>query len=181
MADLEEEGYIYQPHTSAGRIPSIAGIRFYIDNLLEPLKIAKSEEKRLAASFAKQGLRGVARESAAYCQAACIVSYNNSDFYYTGFSQLFSQPEFMEIEHIHALGKVIDRIESVLPKLSHEISEQPRVYLGKGNPLGSECTAIFVSNRAVQKTVIGFLGPVRTNYARTIGVLKNVIRYLPTS
>ena len=40
MADLEELGYILQPHTSAGRIPSDKGYRFYVDNLMK----VKSEE-----------------------------------------------------------------------------------------------------------------------------------------
>ena len=35
MADLEEMGYIIQPHTSAGRIPTDAGYRFYVDQLME--------------------------------------------------------------------------------------------------------------------------------------------------
>ncbi|MBR6910078.1 MAG: HTH domain-containing protein, partial [Lachnospiraceae bacterium] len=35
MADLEEMGYIIQPHTSAGRIPSDKGYRFYVDTLME--------------------------------------------------------------------------------------------------------------------------------------------------
>lgn len=35
MADLEEMGYIVQPHTSAGRIPTDAGYRFYVDQLME--------------------------------------------------------------------------------------------------------------------------------------------------
>ena len=35
MADLEEMGYIFQPHTSAGRIPTDKGYRFYVDNMLE--------------------------------------------------------------------------------------------------------------------------------------------------
>ncbi len=35
MADLEEMGYILQPHTSAGRIPSDKGYRFYVDHLIE--------------------------------------------------------------------------------------------------------------------------------------------------
>ncbi len=35
MADLEEMGYILQPHTSAGRIPSDAGYRFYVDNMMK--------------------------------------------------------------------------------------------------------------------------------------------------
>ena len=35
MADLEEMGYIFQPHTSAGRIPSDKGYRFYVDSMME--------------------------------------------------------------------------------------------------------------------------------------------------
>ena len=35
MADLEELGYIVQPHTSAGRIPSDKGYRFYVDHLMQ--------------------------------------------------------------------------------------------------------------------------------------------------
>lgn len=35
MSDLEEMGYILQPHTSAGRIPSDKGYRFYVDNLMQ--------------------------------------------------------------------------------------------------------------------------------------------------
>ena len=34
MSDLEEMGYIIQPHTSAGRIPSDKGYRFYVDQIL---------------------------------------------------------------------------------------------------------------------------------------------------
>ncbi|HZG16391.1 MAG TPA: heat-inducible transcriptional repressor HrcA, partial [Candidatus Bathyarchaeia archaeon] len=36
MADLEELGYLEQPHTSAGRVPSTKGYRFYVDNLIQP-------------------------------------------------------------------------------------------------------------------------------------------------
>ena len=35
MSDLEEMGYIIQPHTSAGRIPSDKGYRFYVDYMME--------------------------------------------------------------------------------------------------------------------------------------------------
>ncbi len=45
MADLEEEGYVAQPHTSAGRIPSEKGYRFYVDNLAESGRLTKSDER----------------------------------------------------------------------------------------------------------------------------------------
>ena len=50
MFDLEMLGYLEQPHTSAGRIPSIKGYRFYVDCLLEPTQISE-EEKRFVQSW----------------------------------------------------------------------------------------------------------------------------------
>lgn len=48
MADLEELGYIFQPHTSAGRIPTDAGYRMYVDDMLSSKKDELSrEDKRL--------------------------------------------------------------------------------------------------------------------------------------
>src|SRR2546426_8771444 len=45
MADLGEEGYLAQPHTSAGRIPSERGYRFYVDCLADSSKVSKSDER----------------------------------------------------------------------------------------------------------------------------------------
>ncbi len=47
MADLEEAGYLYQPHTSAGRVPSDKGYRFYVDNLVGQLRVSKHDEARI--------------------------------------------------------------------------------------------------------------------------------------
>jgi len=44
MVDLEEMGLIMQPHTSAGRVPTDRGYRFYVDSLLEPKHLTKEEE-----------------------------------------------------------------------------------------------------------------------------------------
>lgn len=45
MFDLEMLGYLEQPHTSAGRVPSIKGYRFYVDCLLQPSKVSNDEKK----------------------------------------------------------------------------------------------------------------------------------------
>src|SRR5947209_3547769 len=50
LAHLEEDGYVQQPHTSAGRVPTDRGYRFYVDLLLEsrrPLRDANAVEARL--------------------------------------------------------------------------------------------------------------------------------------
>ena len=47
MGDLEEMGFLVQPHTSAGRIPSSQGFRFYVDTLMERYRMTNSEIKQL--------------------------------------------------------------------------------------------------------------------------------------
>src|SRR5262245_1564714 len=52
MADLEEDGYLAQPHTSAGRIPSEKGYRFYVDHLADSGKLTKSDERYISRMLA---------------------------------------------------------------------------------------------------------------------------------
>jgi len=51
MAELEEMGYLEQPHTSAGRIPSEAGYRFYVDQLIDRYNLAQSEIDELKSAL----------------------------------------------------------------------------------------------------------------------------------
>src|SRR5205809_6863321 len=48
MADLEEAGYLTQTHTSAGRVPSEKGYRFYVDNLPDSGRVSKASERMIA-------------------------------------------------------------------------------------------------------------------------------------
>ncbi|HND22281.1 MAG TPA: heat-inducible transcriptional repressor HrcA, partial [Acidobacteriota bacterium] len=45
MADLEEAGYLSQPHPSAGRIPTDKGYRYYVDNLIRGARVSRSDEE----------------------------------------------------------------------------------------------------------------------------------------
>ena len=58
MADLEEVGFLVQPHTSAGRVPTAAGFRFYIDNLLLRRSLMLGEEEQLKLAAGKAGAGG---------------------------------------------------------------------------------------------------------------------------
>lgn len=51
MAHLEEEGYVVQPHTSAGRIPSAKGYRYYVETLLEEWELARAEQESIRQQF----------------------------------------------------------------------------------------------------------------------------------
>ena len=63
MQDLEELGLIYAPHTSAGRLPTQVGLRFYVDALLEFGGLGREERARIETAGARGG-RGRLRERA---------------------------------------------------------------------------------------------------------------------
>lgn len=55
MADLEEAGLLYAPHTSAGRLPTDAGLRFYVDGLLEVGELTEEERRVIEGQCAVRG------------------------------------------------------------------------------------------------------------------------------
>jgi heat-inducible transcriptional repressor len=56
MADLEELGLLEQPHTSAGRVPSIKGYRYYVDHLITPGGVSEEDVRKIRAFFAEKML-----------------------------------------------------------------------------------------------------------------------------
>jgi heat-inducible transcriptional repressor len=59
MADLEELGYLIQPHTSAGRIPSQLGYRYYVDNLMSLEDLSDDDELALSTSLSTEKMREI--------------------------------------------------------------------------------------------------------------------------
>ncbi len=56
MAELEKQGYLEQPHTSAGRVPTYMGYRLYVDRLLETNPLSDEETRRLSAMMPDESL-----------------------------------------------------------------------------------------------------------------------------
>ena len=54
LADLTEMGYLEQPHTSAGRVPSAKGYRLYVNELMERRSLSREEEEKLNTSLAEK-------------------------------------------------------------------------------------------------------------------------------
>ena len=52
MSDLEEQGFLYQPHTSAGRVPTAAGYRFFAQQIMAKATLSAEDEDRIRSEFA---------------------------------------------------------------------------------------------------------------------------------
>jgi heat-inducible transcriptional repressor len=66
MSDLEEKGYLYHPHTSAGRIPTDLAYRYYVNTLMRPVRVSAAEQRRLRRelSDSEAGVERLIRRSA---------------------------------------------------------------------------------------------------------------------
>ena len=124
MADLEDLGYIFQPHTSAGRIPSDKGYRLYVDMLMEEKEqeLNEMQEQMLdKADRMEQLLSQAARVLANSTNYATMVSTPVSSANKLKFIQLSAVDEEQIIAVIVLGGNVIkNKIINVEEPLSNE-------------------------------------------------------------
>jgi heat-inducible transcriptional repressor len=172
MARLEESGMIHQPHTSAGRIPTDKGYRFYVNQLTgsDDHQAVERPARALSTRITQAGRPDLAIRSA----VDMLVEMTNNvglatigdQLYLGGFSRLFTQPEFMQTGTIHEVARLLDNLE---PWLREAVPNQPlNVYIGSENPIGksSNCSLIISRFRSPYSdfSYIGVLGPTRQSY-----------------
>lgn len=179
MAELEKDGYIAQPHTSAGRIPTQKGYRFFLENFAKEGKLAAKELKELADLHKKlkvfsweNRVRELAKKLAELSHNAVVVGFSPESFYYTGLSNLFSQPEFKDPQVVYDISLVIDHLDQVMVKIFGEIKETT-VRIGSANPFGEQTSVILTPWRS-KSGLMGILGPMRMDYEKNLGLLKFV-------
>ena len=177
LAILEEEGYIAQPHTSAGRVPLEKGFRFVVSDLLAKKEFLKkpapSMRRPAPAGDAETATKTLAKQLAGTARVAVIVAFGPRHVYTTGFSELFSQPEFEEYEHTAQFGQLIDRMDDVVRAAFSRVTPEISIWIGRENPFGPECAAVVTrySTRSADG-MIGLLGPLRMDYERNYALLK---------
>lgn len=176
MVDLEERGYLFQPHTSAGRIPTEKGWRYYLDHFLKNKDVAKTTQDELmeivkAYRHSKHELlKHVAQHLADLTTHAVFVAFSPHDTYYTGISKLFSQPEFDEVDMIRAISEVVDHLDDVMPEFFKQVTDGSTVLLGRDNPFNRAC-GLVLSPIPQQSGLFGVLGPIRQDYDANISLV----------
>src|ERR1035437_6067445 len=122
MVRLEEMGFIAQPHTSAGRIPTDAGYRFYVNTLNEatlndqqPLlmdRSARAIDTRVnnQSHSADRAIRSAVDSLVELTHNLGLATIGD-ELYLSGIGNLFSQPEFMHSSHARAVANLLDNLE----------------------------------------------------------------------
>lgn len=176
MLALEDEGYLTQPHVSAGRIPTAIGYRMYVQKFMEP-----SREERIVCrkfeTLKEQYLKRKDQERVYEAVALLAQMIPNISFatvphrdqvFYMGFANVLRQPEFREDALLaSSVAEVLEhRLASLLSKIN--IDEKIRYYIGEEHLLRElQSCSLMVTSYRVRKYAgtIGILGPMRMDYA----------------
>ena len=181
MAELERLGYITHPHTSAGRIPTDMGYRFYVNNLADS-KDDQSEDSRGALALTTRVNQGGIPERTIRNAVDTLVELTHNlalatigdQLYMSGLSNLFGQPEFMQPGQVQEVARLLDNLEPWLQEAA--LNEPLSVYIGRENPIGRSagCSLIISKFRSPYSdtSYIGTLGPTRQSYRDVMNLVQ---------
>ena len=181
MARLEAFGLIAQPHTSAGRVPTDAGYRYYVNNLsagdykneVEDRGMYALEKRVNSQSRADAAIRG-AVDSLVDLTGNLGLATVDGQLYLSGISRLFMQPEFMDTNRVQAVAKLLDNLEPWLREAAP--GEALNIFIGHENPIGKNSEVSLIISKFVSpfsdRSYIGVLGPTRQNYMRVMALVR---------
>jgi heat-inducible transcriptional repressor len=186
MAELERMGLIAQPHTSAGRVPTDKGYRFYVNSLAgeEETATERRAERALAARVEGGGLpertiRNAVDTLVELTHNLGLATIGNQ-LYMSGLSNLFGQPEFAGGSSVQQIARLLDNLE---PWLREAAPNEPlSVYIGAENPIGRSAGASLIISRFrspySDQSYIGVLGPTRQQYRNVMSLVEHAGRSL---
>jgi heat-inducible transcriptional repressor len=189
MVALEREGYIMQPHTSAGRIPTNLAYRMLVDQMsLEKSLLDRVQNDMLKVrreyylKQTKEKLYDIVSILAGVTDNISFATLPDKDrVFYIGISNLLKKPEF--IAQPQKASQVIEILENQLYEVicGLNIAEEGAIYIGEENILQEFQTCSLLAVPYHYKGfdgVMGILGSTRMDYPYNLAALKTAIQLL---
>jgi transcriptional regulator of heat shock response len=189
FAELEDAGYLMHPHTSAGRIPTDDGYRFYINVLMKKKKLQKHEAEfidkiyELKVREVEDLLIETSDIMANFTHYASVVYSDKDDqIYLRGFRYILEHPEFSDIKDAHMVFEALEKKEELLDLIKRNFADKSRVYIGKetASPLMENCSIVVSKyvGHGEEGGRLALIGPKRMAYDKVIPLLDYIAEAL---
>lgn len=189
MGVLEETGYIFQPHVSAGRVPTDKGYRFFVNSVTPKSHLTSS--KKSIQTIAKRvdslkdrtdGAIKIAAETLSDLTGNMAFATLSDSVYFHGMGQLFSQPEFLDQVQALQAARFLDSMQQWLA--SADI-ESLQVFIGAENPIVRSSGLTMIVNRFSSpysdQSYIGIVGPTRQSYDKVMSLVEGTTEALESA
>ena len=183
MVDLTTLGYLRQPHTSAGRIPSPKAMKFYVDQLMEEKQMSLADEVKAkeevwdSRADIDKLLEEATKALAERTRNVAVAATDEGKTWHAGYANIFANPEFSDLRDCANLFSFLDEAQS-LHELFFEkaISGSPiDILFGEElgwpglSPVGVVATHFNIRGR---NGALGVIGPIRLAYPTIIPTLR---------
>lgn len=187
MQDLEKSGYIQQPHTSAGRVPTDKGFRYFVNQLMDKVKLTLQEQDKLRKELMKLQIahmeigRRLAKVVSEHSKAASFALFEN-DVSTVGLSNILDNPNLPK-EDAREIAQFFDNIDEHAEKMMSEYTGKgPEAKIGKEISLSKNSDySMVVSGLQLpsgKKGVIGVVGPKSMKYEKNMSLLEYISKLL---
>jgi heat-inducible transcriptional repressor len=195
LAALEAAGYLTHPHTSAGRVPTDVGYRYYVDRLIEAGTPVAAPEVELELSRLRREIDEAMRETtAALAQVTDLMALVTAPelgdaLFVHGVSRLLSEEHLAELPRIDELMGALERRADVLGMMRSALDERSVfLWIGGENPQPElRSVSVVGANYGLGRRnlgSVGVVGPLRMDYATAIasvhGAARELSRYCET-
>ncbi|MEX0650240.1 MAG: hypothetical protein WD200_04510 [Candidatus Andersenbacteria bacterium] len=184
LRELEEEGYVVQPHTSAGRIPTDKGYRYYVDNLTFRSR-SDGQMQQLAGRLSRyqeeyeRPARATAKLLAELARSIAVSGYlSTRDIQEAGLATLFADEGEDTQDAAREASNFLDNIDQHIEDLAQHADGAVQIYIGQENPVRqSQHTSLLVRAAKLptgERAVLLIVGPKRMQYRRNVSLLDSV-------
>lgn len=183
MVRLSEYGYLKKPHSSAGRIPTAHGLKFYVRELMKEKELSTVEEVALKEKVwdyrdkMQRFLKEATKSLAAKTNTLAIATTNEGDMFCSGYANILDKPEFFDIDVTKNLLEALDEFDS-FETIFNGSHDEEDIHILIEDELGATLkgpygfiytdysTPLHIQGR------IGVLGPARLQYTSIIPTVR---------
>lgn len=183
MVKLTEYGYLKKPHSSAGRVPTAMGLKFYVRELMKEKELSTVEEVALKEKvwdyrdtmqrFLKETTKSLAEKT----NTLAIAVTDQGDLFASGYANILEMPEFFDIDVTKTLLEALDEYECFRGIFS-SIGDEDDIHVLIEDELGAQLKGPYGFVFSHYQTPlhitgnIGVLGPARLNYTSIIPTVR---------
>jgi len=180
MANLEEMGYLEQPHTSSGRIPSDKGYRYYVDEIMDIDELYETEINKVKARLQESAIDNLLRNVSEMISnlthyTSVMIDRNNNEVRLYGRNNVFDYPEFNTIDNLRKFMYLIEEEDFVRKIIGLNEDEKIKVRIGSENIYDEIKEYTLITCDYNNMGTIGIIGPRRMDYKKVISYLKYII------
>ena len=186
LAELEERGYLTHPHTSAGRVPTQHGYRYYVDHLMNEIQLLEEEKARIQVEY-KQGVAEletlldktseVIANLTHYTSIICVDGMEDK-FYCKGTSFVVGYPEAYDIDKIGHILKALEEKKRLWEIINVDLKKNIEILIGEEISYSDiDSCSLAISSFKKENGPSGriaVLGPTRMNYEKVVSTLEYI-------